>query len=54
MLRIQKYDVQIKYVPGRTFLSLTLCQESAHVVMKPNKGLMYLCTRSIFNLIQAQ
>ena len=38
----------------RTFLSLTPCQESAHVMMKPYKGLMYLCKRSIFNLIQAQ
>ena len=31
----------------RTFLSLTLFQESAHVMVKPYKGLMYLCMRSI-------
>ena len=38
----------------RTYLSLTLFQESAYVVVKPYKDLMYLYTRSIFILMLDQ
>ena len=54
MLHIKKYDVQIKYVPGKDIPVADALSRISSCHDEAIKGLMYLCTRSIFNLIQAQ
>ena len=54
MLRIQKYDAQMKYVPGKDISVADALSRISLCCGKPYKDLIYLYTRSIFILMLAQ